>query len=275
MELSKFQNIKENQFNSGYEVEACFYREGFKGFVEKIKKLDKRINIGTDGSIRPIGWRKSDRYGRYFGHIGREIKTPVLKTIEGIQLLNEVFKLVSDFGYTNSTCSCHLNFSPIDKKDYERVNPFFLVQQDFWKRIRRHFDRDGNKYCQDIFLRKDIRENPANILKKKFPFYTFWDGYRDEEVNTEYKHKNAISLWRYLISMQDFKKFGNQQLVRCHFHYAGINFENFKPLPTKESRIEIRGVGNTDYEKRLDEIVPYIDESLFWIKESYKHEIKI
>src|ERR1039457_2029186 len=175
MELGRFQHIKANDFHLGFEIEACFFREGFSDFVKLLKRLDSRINVTTDGSIRPENWTRSDRYGDMVGHKGREIQTYPLKAKEGVLLLNEIFNLVSDFGYTNQTCSCHLNFSPINRKDYEKVNPFFLIQQDFWQRIRNHFNRDGNKYCQDIFLRKDVKENPVNILKHKIQNGVFWD----------------------------------------------------------------------------------------------------
>jgi hypothetical protein len=280
MKLSKFQHIEENQFKTGYEIETCLYRAGFNDFSAQLKKLDKRINIGTDGSIRPLGWVKHDRYGKVIGDIGREIRTPVLKSKEGIQLLAEIFNLVNQYGYQNETTGFHFNFSP-QLKDYEKLNPFFLAEQPIWKRIKQEFNRDGNKYCTDVVLRKDIRKNPANVLKLSVskegtdPNGIFWDGFRGQEASIHYKHKNAISLWHFLNQMNDFKKFGAQKPIKNHWHYSSANFSNYYPEYSPQGRAEIRSFGGADYCSKLGKILPYIDETIALAKESFEHTIKI
>lgn len=290
MELKNFQNILDNDFNIGFEIECLIFRQQNANFEKAVMALHKGILFVYDGSVRAKGWsRKRHNTHTYANRHNlnipidqaHEILTPVLPAIEAVQLLEKIFALVAEFGYTTKCCGLHANFSPRDKKNHGKINPFFLVEQPVWKEARKTFNRIGNKYCQDVVLRKDIRENPANILKQKINKDNlengmfFWDGYRDEEVSINYKHINAISLWRYLVQLQDFKRFGKQKLVKCHFHYGVVNLENYKPRYTMDSRIEIRAMGGDSYHFRLLEIVDYCDKTLELIKESYNHKIKI
>lgn len=291
MELDNFHNILNGQFNAGFEIECCIRRDENPAFEKALKKLHKGIEFEYDGSLRPVGWSKENHNANTYAnraklpHIkcdqAHEILTPVLPVNEAFQLLEKIFALVAEFGYTNESCGLHANFSPINKKNFHKINPFWLSTQPLWSKIRKAFGRENNKYCQDIVLRADIKKNPAIILKQEIvkeglqPNGIFWDGYREEEVSINYKHVNAISLWRYMVQLQDFKRFGKKKLVKCHWHYAGINFENIKPHPTDDSRIEIRAFGNTNYHLRLFEIADFCDKAIALFEESYTKPIKI
>lgn len=269
MRLTAYKNIKEGSFFTGFEPECCINAGAMNDFQAAVRKVDKRCVFKFDRSIVPKA-----------GDETTEINTPVLRSDESIALLDEIFMLIDQFGYTNSTCSVHANFSPVSKKNHEKINPFFLAEQEIWKRMRSDFKRDGNKYCSDVILRSDIRQNPSVILKEKVSKAgtengMFWDKFRGEEASVDYKHRNAISLWRYLIQMQDFKKFGRKKLVKCHWHYAIVNFENYKPTHTKDSRVEIRAFGNENYHLKLPLITQYIDEVLALLKESFNHPVQI
>lgn len=273
MELKKFNNIRNGRFKKGFEVEVCIHNQDHynaNAFCKAIRKIDKRIVVDYDGSIKPKA-----------GDWCCELKTPVLIANESFQLLEQIFIAIAFHGYTNTSCGLHDNTSPVSKKDFNKINPFWISEQPLWKQIRKSFARANNKFCQDVVLRKDIRENPfvildLNVEKRGLKNGMFWDGYRKQEVPINYQHVNAISLWRHMIQLQDFKKFRNKNrkpitnLVKCHWHYAGINFENLQPIPTPESRIEIRGFGNKDYHLRLPEIAHYSNEALGLFEQSYE-----
>ena len=290
MELYNFQNILNDKFQCGFEIECCIRRADNALFEQELKKLHKGILFQYDGSIRPLGWSRKKHNSHTYSNRhnlmnlkcdqAHELLTPVLPCVEGFQLLEQIFALVAEFGYVNNSCGFHANFSPKNKKDFNKINPFWLSERPLWSEIRKTFGRNRNKYCQDVVLRKDIRENPANVLKQKIDKSNldngvFFDGYRNENVTIDYKHINAVSLWRYMIQLNDFKRFGKQKLVKCHWHYANCNFENLKPIPTKDSRIEIRGFGGADYHLRLDEIIDYCDKAIGLFEESYQKQIKI
>lgn len=275
MKEKQFQNILKGRFNAGFEIEACIFnqdRQNANEFCRAVRRLNGKhgqIHIGTDRSIKPLR-----------GDWTCESRTPVMRVNASLGLLQRLFDLVAEYGYTNKSCGFHANLSPVNAKEVDLINPFWLAEQSLWAEIRKAFGRDKNKYCQDIALRKDIRQDPALVLKQPVEKRglkngVFWDGFRNQEVSVNYKHINAVSLWRYMIQLQDFKKFKNQKLVKCHWHYAGINFENLLPVYHPESRIEIRSFGNKDYHLRLEEICYYLDKAIALIEESYKKPVKI
>jgi hypothetical protein len=270
--------INDGKFRLGSEVECAIRREDYNQFVKSIKGLDKRIEIGYDGSIRPLNWVSWDRYGNEEGDAGREIRTPVLSSQEGVLLLNEIFKLISRYGYTNKTTGYHANFSPTDKNDHEKINPFFLSVLPIWADIRHRFNRDKNKYCQDIVIRKDILKNPLLVLsvpKEKRKNGMFWDKYDGGYFKVNRTVENAIDLWHYLRRLQEGKIFGKSKLIQCHWHYAAFNAKNYQPHYTPSSRLEVRSWGNENYHTRFPEISSDINEIIHLFKESMCHPIKI
>jgi hypothetical protein len=281
MNLKGFEHILDGSFKCGFEIECCVPRLKDKAFIKDVKSLSEKIQFTYDGSLRPNGWTKTNKQAHAFvvGDIGHELVTPVFKSEDGILFLNELFKIVQTHGYTNSSCGLHANFSPTDKKNHEKINPFWLAEQKLWQEIKRTFARDKNKYCQDIKFRKDIRKNPVKILqepisKDRHNNGVFWDKWEGCEASIAYKHRNAISLWHHAQRLQNNQIFGKKQLVKAHWHYSNINFTNYQPTYTSDSRIEIRSAGGEDYEKKIDLIAEYADKSVGLFKESFTKKLE-
>lgn len=261
MKLNEFQYILDRRFQTGFEVECCINAGQTEAFKKAVQKLHPDITFVHDGSIKPK-----------LGDDRTEINTPVLPTDQALQLLERIFELVDKYGYTNRSCGLHANFSPINRADYEKINPFWLATQPIWKQIKKTFQRERNKYCRDIELQATIKKNPYAFVPH-VKHGRFWDRYNGVEASTSYKHKNAVSLWHYMIQMQNFNRF-KRKFVRYAWHYSVINFDNYSPSHKPDSRIEIRGFGNENYHLRIGEIARYIERILRLFVESYDKKLE-
>jgi hypothetical protein len=284
MDFDHFTYIPNGRWQMGCEVECCIKRAQNRSFEKQLKSLHKGIEFEYDGSLRPIGWSHDNHNSELYynrGDIrndapfdqGHELLTPVLPVKDASLLLIEIFRLIEKDGYTNKSCGLHVNFSPINKSDYGKINPFYLVSQPIWNEIREVFGRMKNKYCKNIFVREDICKNPTSILEH-VKHGKFWDKYDGIERTTDYKHLNAISLWRYMVKMQQFNRFNKQRFVDYKWHYSVVNFDHYTPLPAHDSRIEVRGFGNKNYHLRLEEIISYIEKIIELFENSMNFTLK-
>jgi len=278
IDLSKHNHILKNSFKIGFEVECCIFKGKSNAFLRKIKDLNKKITIGSDGSLKPNkigeqicpldGVTKIDVFDDSF-----ELGTPPLPSEQAFILLEQIFELIKIYGYTNKSCGFHVNVSPVFHGDYKKINPFYLANKPLWKEIKRKFKRGNNRFCKDVVLKPSIKRNPASFLKylKEGRFYNY-NEYKYEYPHN-YQHKNAISLWHHLIKMHEFNR-TKQKFINYVWHYGVISFDNYKPVKRKDSRIEIRGFGNTDYHLKINDIIYYTNKTLALFKESFEKPIE-
>lgn len=138
----QFKHLNSKEFLLGFEVECVFKlnkKEDEYAILKDLHKICSKIEVDDDGSIEPDDYENEH---------SAEIKTPPLHGAEAFELLNVVFKYVSEIGYTNSTCGLHLNFSPLSEKIYKSFNPFPFVLNPIWRTILKDFKRNNNSFCE-------------------------------------------------------------------------------------------------------------------------------
>lgn len=280
----QFNHIADKHFQASFESECWVREKNVQAFCGKMQKLSQKF--AEFGGLDYNGIDKSILNPQHIGDWPTEIRNPVLPAHQAMEVAERVFDIIGEYGYTNETCGLHFNFSPICTENFNRVNPFFLARQPIWEKIKADFGRgEGTvahaKYCKPMKVRQDILDNPPSILDQKLTWHgSWWDKFRGEEANTKLAHENAkkngLSLWRYMSQMQDYNRFGkNVKIADWNWHYAVLNFTNCEGEPNETSRMEVRGFGNTNYQFRINDVVPYVDEILWLVKESYNHPIKI
>jgi hypothetical protein len=277
--LKQYEHVCNGRFQAGFEIECIIRRNENAEFEKALKNLHKGIQFEYDGSIRPIGWRRSKHqdehkyYNRayYKGKMDQahELLTPVLPIPEALLLLEKIFVLIEKHGYTNKSCGLHCNFSPILPEDYDKINPFYLISQPHWNNLRTNWNRHKNKYCREVGLLQNLDKNPTSFMKhiKHGKFYDKFDGV--ERHTKEYQHKNSISLFTWLIKLNEFKRL-KKEFLKYIWHYSAISFDNYSTERKEDSRIEIRGIGGENYHMRFVEIIECVNESIRLFMQSFE-----
>ena len=196
----------------GYEIECCIRNSDNMIINHNFRKkiLNLKVQIGNDDSIRPE--RVSD--------ISVELRTPPLPPKDSIVLLEKVFNIVNEYGYTNKSCGFHVNISSKQKTKMKKFNPFPFISSRIWNDILKKFNREKNRFCRPVLPK--TKTSYVNIICNL--------GYQFEDEK-----------------------------------YHCVNLSNFGRGTESDSRIEIRGMGNVNYSKKLKLITEYIKkiENLF------------
>lgn len=217
----KYTNIHSRLWKIGFEIEFLLKSDYNYNFIqEKLFEITRNLEIGDDGSLHP-DWRDRDA-SNY------EIKTFPSYPVIALERINKIFILIEKYGYTNKTCSIHLNISPVSDELYYKINPFYIARQKLWVEMRKSFERSRNMYCKNYNFRR---------LKRKI---------------------YHIDLWR--------KQLHDKSPVDGSCHYKLINFDHVQIPRTKDSRIEIRSMGGELYHRKFDLILDYTDKALQVIK---------
>lgn len=213
-----------SSFLLGFEVECVINEDkiDLDVFSKKILALNPGIDIGDDGSIYA---NRDNNNGT-----GVEIRTPPLKTYAALRLLKKTFQLVNKYGYTNESTGFHINLSPISDKIYYSINPFTLVKDKLWGRMRKSFKRNGNEYCDDVEI-----GDFAELLEKK-----------------------PLKLWTDLIGGGNIN-FGEDNVIGKS---CVVNFDSYSLRRNNDSRLEIRACGGEGYHKKFGLIKDYTLKSL-------------
>jgi hypothetical protein len=212
----KHKLLRRKLFKFGFECEFVYdsSKISLENLSAEFRRINRNIFCDDDGSIDP---NRGDQHGRSI-----EVKTPPLQSDQAFLLLEKVFAVINKYGYTNSTCGLHVNFSPNKTKHYRSINPFSFSKAKLWARIRKDFKRASNTFCVD----------PKNFGLKKMTALDWFHALQD----------------------------GQELLYPEHYHV--VNFENYYKRRGRDSRIEVRAFGNQDYQKRLSEVVDYSEEIL-------------
>lgn len=223
----------DKNFLLGFEVEFIYDADKISewNLQRTLKDIHRDICTGEDASI--------EEEGRFDDEGTLEIKTPPIPIKESLEVLHKVFQVVRKYGYTNKTCGLHASFSPVRDEVYSSLNPEKIVTSKLWDKLLKAFGRDDHYYCQSF------KPNQKPYIESKAPqklrkFY--------EEI---YPKKGAAAYGYY-------------------DHYLVVNFENYKLRRTRYSRLEVRGMGNADYEKKFGKVVKYINQILTVFKRAYE-----
>jgi hypothetical protein len=232
--------LKSKRFLIGFEVEMCLDRIKLtvKEFKKIIKDLNKDIIIGNDGSIIPVD---------YHNHSTFELKTPPLSSLKSFKLLSKIFDVIEKYGYTNETTGLHVNISPICKKLYYSINPIYIASHPLFEKIVKDFNREDNEFCV-TYSKEDFKSEPV-------------------KNNIDFWHRNVGECcYNYdpLVINPDY-----------YGHSSAVNFDNYHTKKSKDSRLEIRAFGNTNYHKKLDKVLKHTDEIIKVYLQSQKVKLHI
>jgi hypothetical protein len=237
--------LTSKKFQLGFEVEMIYSNKRItqEQLKKELRQIHPNIIAGSDDSIRPDGrlnkedkpkkerywdswygeWRYTDSYGSC--EHAMEIKTPPLLPKQSLEVLEKVFALVNKYGYTNSSCGFHLNFSPIPERLYQALDPFAFTTDSLWSRIKKDFGRANSQWCRKVWVK-----NSRIDLSK-------------------------LALFGYLMGR-------NLPGTRPNVgKSADVNFNHYWGSKTSR-RIEIRAFGGEGYHKKFDLIKKYADDIL-------------
>lgn len=197
LENPELQLIRGKDFLLAFEVEFVYNAELIDAvkMQRKLSRMQRGTIVGRDGSI--------NMSHRFRLEATAEIKTPPLPPFEALRLLKKVFDFVKQYGYTNSSCGLHLNFSPVSDELYYSLNPFTFTAEPIWEEITKEFRREGNNYCRQVWNTK-----PKNLLE-------IWSRMvynRDVSCG----HYNVVNLEHYgttrgITSRIEIRGFGNRE----------------------------------------------------------------
>lgn len=227
-------HISTRSLRLGFEAEFVYDYTRRQDLLDEIYTLRADLDAGSDGSITGSKLFRSED--------DMEVRTPnpPLLVKDTLEILEKMFGIIQKYGYTNNTCGLHLSFSPLDDKVYYSLNPRKLVKRKLWSDIVKDFNRGGNNYCKVIEFQ---RRKPESCKTKLNKFY-------DIIYNRRYNIAERVQ--------HNYNDHGN-----------AVNFQNYHEKRQRHSRLEIRAMGNENYEKRFDEIVSYVDKIVAAFKESY------
>jgi hypothetical protein len=224
--LNSYPYLKKN-FNIGFEVEFVYNADklSFSSLQRKVGIICTAIRVDDDGSIE--GEDRFDAEGT------AELQLPPLSPKKALKVLKSVFDLVNKYGYCNYSTGLHLNLSPKSDKIYYSLNPFSLINDGLWARIRKDFKRDSCDYCMDV-------EAP--------------------EIND-----NKLALWDTVIRGGDNFSF---DIDECEGKSCVVNLSRYNTQRCRDSRLEIRAMGGDNYHKRFNLVAKYTNDI---IKTYLKH----
>lgn len=223
----KIEFLKKQNFLFGFEVEFIFNygKISYKDIARKFKALNRNIECEDDGSI--------EGNNKFAHEATMEVKTPPLTPFKAFSLLEKIFAIIKEYGYTNETCGLHVNFSPVSEKVYRSLNPFSFTQDPLWKTIREDFKRDDNDYCLD------------------FELHSEWS-----------KPMTMLDIWTRAVE----DTYSMPYIELDHFHV--VNLQHYRNRKTKDARVEVRAFGNTGYHHRIRAVINHSERI---IKTFLKH----
>ncbi len=140
-----------NQRRGGYTRSSKWRR-----FCYTIHNIQKGINIGEDGSINTYN---AGGFAR-----GVELRTLPLPPKDAMILLEKLFEVINEFGFTNNSCGLHVNISSKNKENMKKFNPLPFLHSKIWNQILSKFGRKNNGYCRPVVNNKKGRTN-VDVLK--------------------------------------------------------------------------------------------------------------
>ena len=152
-----------------------------------------------------------------------ELQTPVLPPRTAMKVLEKIFAALHKYGGTNSSCGLHVNISSNDKKRMKRFNPLPFVTNTVWKKMLRDFRRLKNDYCLPVY---DYKRSPMDVFSS--------GGWPEEDYGD------------------------NNSTGSCWGKDSCINLSNWGSGAYADSRLEIRGLGNTRYHRRFHVVSKYV-----------------
>lgn len=232
----EYKNIFGRSFVVGFECEFVFKNSDKltqTSLGKRLKAIHPNIVLGYDSSIEcDEDWRDDYTYDNNFrGLSGLEIKTPPLSTRKSLDVLHNTFELISECGFTNSSCGLHASFSPKSDEIYYKVDPFVILDDPLWGNMKKEFDRQDNEYCQSTTFNYSNRKVVAKKLR-------LFNDIMDGDINDDQ-------------------------------HYNEVNFENYHEKRRGDSRIEVRCMGGKDYHKKFNDIAKNIHFIIATLKRGY------
>jgi len=179
------------------------------------------VQIGDDGSIEPPYCDGWVTYD-YEPYNTAELRTRPLPPRSAMSLLKEVLHSLHGRGGTNDSCGLHVNISSTNKTKMRRFRIKRFVSSRLWQQMLRRFKREDNDYCMPLF-----------------------DGDRPP---TKRELQNGDD---YVL---------DQAIAKVHDKYACVNTCHFGNGESRESRIEIRAMGNLRYHCRYRLIAYFVGE---------------
>ena len=235
-------NLHKKHFRVGFECEFVLHtnKMSWDTLSKELEKIHPDIYTDGDGSIE-YNWISSQS--------GVEIKTPPLTPYDSLIVLHKVFSLINKVGQTNRSCGLHASFSPVSNEAYKKVNPFKILDNPLWSKIKKDFKREQNYYCS---------RNPFNSDGKRL---------------AKRKIKDPFDKWNACLDGEYSDNKLDNELQDCICDYDGhscdVNFDNYGECRQWDSRIEIRCMGNENYQRKFGLVSKYVQQIISTLKRGY------
>lgn len=244
----RYTNLWKNHFRVGFECEFILDTKtiSLDNLEGELHEIHPDIYTDTDSSIK---WNDDD----YYNFDGIEIKTPPMTPYESLLVLHKVFRLINKSGFTNNSCGLHASFSPVSGEVYPKINPLKVLDNPLWAKMKKDFDRTDNTYC----VQNPFNCNGKHLARQKI---------KDDPFK---KWNNCID---YNCGIYDIDHL-DLEIYTCADKYDGhssdVNFDNYGKVQNSVSRIEIRCMGNKNYQRKFGLVSKYVQQIISTLKRGY------
>ena len=124
-----------NTIKAGFEVECIIKNQKVYDFKKIIGKYHL-AQIGYDPSIR-----------EHWDTQTFELRTKPTTLKRSFKRLKKILEAVKEYGFTDSSCGLHFNFSTRSNKEARLFNPLRFCANPIWMRLLHKYRRSRNEYC--------------------------------------------------------------------------------------------------------------------------------
>jgi len=221
------------------------------------------LRFDRDTSIRML--TKHDDMGR----ATCEIVTPPTPRKEAMRQLEALLVWMQGYCITDHTCGLHVNISFTNPQLTSRVSYLHLVRLLPQTKILKIFDRDGNKYCSAINTKKRVHGSWSTEKIKRAIVQRF------ASKNKALTYDKVLSIINGPDSvLADILRQGLLESVdealfkQLQYKDKDIFVVDRNPFSKTKRYFEFRGIGNDDYQFRVDEIVETIQVFIDTLEQS-------
>lgn len=182
-----------------------------------MNRLEEEMGISATGYADINNWAV---VGDETDGVDAEIVSPVFDLAEGLQVLKDIFEFIEDdsYIYTTQACGLHVNIGTWKGNDINNIDLLKFLTILNAKGILKDFDRVSNRFTRDKY---------AEIVQ------------------------SILSPNRVGLDIKDYNEFindMNHDILRGAKKFEAVNFSKLENL----GYIELRAMGNTDYESKYD-----------------------
>ena len=177
------------------------------------------------------------------GPNGVEIVSPVLNLTDAVKYIDEMFRFISRYGYTNDYCGFHINVSYAGRnvKDLDLLKVAMFMEEEF---VYKHFpSRENNPYAISVFEKIGLKQDI-------------------EKTDLQYTNKIGELLF--------------ESSNKIHFNrdtrYLGINLvTSYKEA---NNRVEFRYLGGSNYEKKQDVVIHQMKKYCYLLELGFDNSLR-